>query len=1165
MIGSSLYNAVNGLSIGNGTVYNFVDYIGEMHLTGGIQKYTAARGYYNFNMSNNHGGGTEGRYGYGDDLTGDENAREKIYGTDGRYLMNGNLYQAYTPSDKIGDYYGVYDLTNSKRKFLSIDEFSLMGDILRNENLSDNVEPQAFENRYGDEGAGKFNAVGVDRYDVGSEYKIEFAKIEDFKKKTIERKQLSENNLANKYLNLQIKNEIVSKSDKTSSKGIPVYEYGSPVSISDDLGEVTSRVKNILRVGEFGLIDFDSEYGEKNMLNKYNQMAYIRKSRGLGSTIPKYDGGTKFFNNHPYGVSNVYDGIVYEVPDAGREFDKKRFSPSDHKMSPTDKAGSMRTSVMGRKKDAKNSAIYEYYQEFDNGSVKTRVKSSNETSDGFTAKIGFGSGNYSQILRATNNVFRSDEAKSLINRFHTTKTDFSDDELVSSYSRFGLSRGRNLLRKNGQADTSTGFHNPYCRVWTAHHQYSTMKDRIRPFMDGGNFKSIADTQKDLGALRPNGANRLSDNSVLMDSGFVRVSPHNTMFNTGYDSLKKYMFSIENLAWKDFARDEFLYPEQRGMYGGRIMWFPPYNLKFTENVNTSWRDNEFIGRGEKIYTYANTERGGTLSFTLLIDHPSILNKWRGTKDINGSAKEEMEQDILRYFAGCGELDPSIGRGGIKKDDIDSQEDEDLTPKPKPDAQYIDFKYVMFFPNNFSANSYRKKPKEAIDKINQYEMTNGVDPFTEMDKKYKDQILSPENYFNNSIYGLNTAQGLRDNIKDIDKMLNVGTDPDHVFSYEELRDDLQEKFGGDNIFGLDSKNYEIGEIVIDGYASDAGYIKYNKILAEDRAKLIAAIAGYVCKSVDTSKIKKGKYLELTVGRAGGNKDDVDDKFAKIARSSVITFRVKLKDNIKPEGADGNKDVVAKPIILGAPIEPIGNIRASIYNAQSGLELEGVPKENTEDIAPGGDIEKDPENIVTVTTVKKTEQKNEYTYGNEYLYFKKISAEDKMVYKSIVDKVRFFEPAFHSLTPEGFNARLNFLHQCTRQGPTIGSHSGNKTDEMGGASDYRGSAANLAFGRPPYCILRIGDFYFSKICIQSISINYDNNGGTQWDLNQEGIGVQPMMANIDINFMFIGGQDIDGPVNSLQNAITNNYYANSSIYDDGNWYSNKLGENKQSQSRG
>ena len=43
-------------------------------------------------------------------------------------------------------------------------------------------------------------------------------------------------------------------------------------------------------------------------------------------------------------------------------------------------------------------------------------------------------------------------------------------------------------------------------------------------------------------------------------------------------------------------------------------------------------------------------------------------------------------------------------------------------------------------------------------------------------------------------------------------------------------------------------------------------------------------------------------------------------------------------------------------------------------------------------------------------------------------------------------------------------------------------------------------MAFGRPPICILRIGDFYYTKVVIDSVNISYDDS---LFDLNPEGIG--------------------------------------------------------------
>ena len=148
--------------------------------------------------------------------------------------------------------------------------------------------------------------------------------------------------------------------------------------------------------------------------------------------------------------------------------------------------------------------------------------------------------------------------------------------------------------------------------------------------------------------------------------------------------------------------------------------------------------------------------------------------------------------------------------------------------------------------------------------------------------------------------------------------------------------------------------------------------------------------------------------------------------------------------------------------------------------------------------------------------------------------LQSNDTFVFSKIVDKIKYFNPAFHSITPEGFNARLGFLHQCTRQGSTYGTSD----------NPSLRSAGNLAFGRPPVCVLRIGDFYHTKIIIDSVSIDYDN---PQWDINPEGIGMQPMYAKISLNFKFLGGSDIEAPISRLQNALSFNYYANQSIYDD------------------
>lgn len=175
--------------------------------------------------------------------------------------------------------------------------------------------------------------------------------------------------------------------------------------------------------------------------------------------------------------------------------------------------------------------------------------------------------------------------------------------------------------------------------------------------------------------------------------------------------------------------------------------------------------------------------------------------------------------------------------------------------------------------------------------------------------------------------------------------------------------------------------------------------------------------------------------------------------------------------------------------------------------------------------------------VTSVSSSGEVNDIRYDQEYYFFKALKQSDPIVFDKLMTKIQYFDPVFHSMTPEGFSARLTFLQQCTRQGDTIGAS--DTTNSM----TPNNTASNLAFGRPPFCVLRLGDFYNQMIVIDNISINYEP---LMWDLNIEGAGVIPLLANVTISFKFIGGGDMTGPVRRLQNAMSFNYYSNGRLYD-------------------
>ena len=844
------------------------------------------------------------------------------------------------------------------------------------------------------------------------------------------------------------------------------------------------------------------------------------------------------------------------------------------------------------------------------------------------------------LLGKTNRMFYEGKIKSLVNRFATLNGNGEGrPEFLNTATDhvYGLSRGRNLRKLN--LTNENGYPNPYCRVWTTHYQYSKYKHLIRGkwASDGDNAGPEHYTlHKGDQLMRPNkGYDRLKNfTSLDPENGRPIFTPYyvNDRNKMEEDSIKRCMFSIENLAWKDIIPDSTLIrkdqneisvtinddlglggttsttttfgtakgfgmtltPEQRGPNGGRIMWFPPYNLKFSEQVHADWNQNEFIGRGEKIYSYVNSERTGTLSFTILVDHPSIINEWaRGGKmgktgnKVSPLSKDEM---ILRYFAGCDALEfnpreeydvpywtEKVTTVDVNEETIreerEPKKEEKMVKKEVPNEDGdITFYSVFYFPNNYACEDYNNGTKtggtrEALHKMLEeglrangecgYErgydegtyptvtgktcfsgMTyNGTYYYSGKDKngKTKEWYYPVDDRVNNEVlvnsqrykdmqdFGLNGAKiygNFWDSVpseSEIKEYLNKGNtgiiDSDNLKTAKSLvrLSDKENKYFipafnfyknlGQMITTFESatKNSYKYEINIQGFASKHGYTESNRILAENRA---AVIEGWI-KSLGIFNFGEGGNATISHNGNGEiestNTSTESDFKPKAARAAVVTFKL----------------IPSKTVITEVQ------------------EFEEVP--HYEEVTRISKTEETTYKEVYDTS--KSDDYNNQTYDNEYAYFKQINENDDLVKRYISDKVDYFDPAFHSITPEGFNARLTFLQQCVRQGPTISA------SDLGMGSAF--GAGNLSFGRAPFCVLRIGDFFNTKICIQNINIEYDNNG-IQWDLNPEGVGLQPMFANVNITFTFLGGSDISGPIARLQNAASFNYYANTSVYD-------------------
>lgn len=779
------------------------------------------------------------------------------------------------------------------------------------------------------------------------------------------------------------------------------------------------------------------------------------------------------------------------------------------------------------------------------------------------------------LLDITNSNFHQAKYDTLIARFYTGPIDDDDITSTAVSEKYGMSHGRNLLSGDKKVN---GYNNPYCRVWTFHHQYASYKDTIR---DKEQRDNILGRKKLKKYRTKNGIQLLENHGVIGKNGFIKFTPGKSRTKKG-DGQTRCMFSIENLAWSDYRNR--LDPEQIGPNNGRIMWFPPYDLKFNENVNTNWGEVDFIGRGERIYTYTNTDRSGTLSFKLLIDHPSILNDYQ-SKDGNSDealvirSDDSDDQKLLRFFAGC---DLGTFKPYEELDDEDNgfPDDDDITPP----SECKQLKFKVFYPNNYSgrddnqhtplkpityllngvvcdiiqsdsatleANNEVKKVWVSGDKtIGGYEMRKGVGISVSGGSEPKDSTIEykekngkklkavryqdPQNknvYWGHRIDRASEGEILvvDSNYSDVGsyclnysgytKAIKEEKDVTWCSFYDMFRAIHKKKVS--NIEDTEStkitmsnmdkwlKNKSIKSIHINGYATNQGKHHKNNELAYNRC---LTVKKWLSKYIKDNDIEYKLYkIEPNKLGAETNNEKLEVKSLKCA---LVTIYYN-EDSVTPASKNGS---ATQNIITEGDVVSQSNkkSRGSGNTSKSSTKKTHNSK-----------------NIANTNKSNKTKTSSSKRYSNEYAFFKQLSTTDPLVFKQITNKIKYFDPAFHTMTPEGFQARLTFLHQCTRQG---GTHS---------ASDIGTSktADNLSFGRPPVCILRIGDFYHTKIIIKSLNIKYDQ---ASWDLNPEGIGVMPMLADIDINFVFIGGSDLAGPVARLQNAVSFNYYANTRVYD-------------------
>ena len=614
------------------------------------------------------------------------------------------------------------------------------------------------------------------------------------------------------------------------------------------------------------------------------------------------------------------------------------------------------------------------------------------------------------------------------------------------------------------------------------------------------YSNLQSTVANTSGGETNGNIRRFSYSVLDSTYNLNIAPIKGVGSTNIvgenenRKVKKYMFSIENLAWKNSPEYEDLPACEKGPNGGRVMWFPPYELTYSDGSSPKWNETNFIGRPEPIFTYQSTTRSGDISFKIIVDHPSVMNLIVD-KELNRQDSFTTNQVINSFFAGCKKYD--IYELARKFNTVNFKTLNDLyqkvleSNKSSEDDIAAVGKEIPASNNNPTSDDVNKiegyENKRFYFNPDQSSQFINNDPYDEV----HDNLIiyynnnSPSIPEMNSLLANNNGDylSLKNVRQDIGAKLEQGftitislTSAKTIVSIEDMKTSITDFFSK-HIVGENGKTIK-------------EYLDNNKL-----------ILNFSGDQVGTIDVQNG--TTLTQVTCDGIYDNSSSGITKTfsCASTVITNITLQPPTPEPEGTNQtNSETPNQASLIGNP------------NNNSNQNIADKYK-------------------------KSLSKKILRELLTEYDYFETVIQDTPFFFDSIKEKIKFFNPAFHSMTPEGLNSRLTFLNQCVRPGRTIPSIGEN------GEKIYNDSF-NTNFGTPPVLILRIGDFYNCKIIPNNLSFTYDDS---LFDLNPEGIGVQPMIATVKITFNMVGGHGLKEPISKLQNALSFNYYANTEMYDE------------------
>jgi len=678
-----------------------------------------------------------------------------------------------------------------------------------------------------------------------------------------------------------------------------------------------------------------------------------------------------------------------------------------------------------------------------------------------------------------------------------------------------LTKGSRVITYVGAIGQEVG--TEYCRVFgkdIPYLQFNDLQKTDGMTKNGRKFSySVLDNTYNLN-IAPNKREGGQDSTNLINDAA-----------NGREYAKKYMFSLENLAWRSSTTPGFSVADlpicERGPNGGRIMWFPPYGLTFSETISANWKANDFLGRPEPIYTYTNTQRGGSLQWKIVVDHPSVLNLIVNKVLNNETNKDRVNSILESFFAGCRKYD--LYELAKKYTTISPNEIAELqaliSSKDLSKEQLEAAKNTLSTGNNSTGNQAQvvtssdqgAAPDNPVKKFQNFSLY-----FANTSPDENTAVLPYQSEYN--AYISQKGKGLYNNEQSTSFFDSVITP-----NYNELND----KFLLDLGSYLKNNSNTLATITLVGSASAPGTTEYNLKLSQRR---IDSVKQFIQQNSNIKPfVNRISFIEKPEGESSTYK-----KYDAQSQTFIDDTTSSCGNSIDIPGGSAAS-------IFGTPAMACRRVTISTIVITQQVPTQQPQQPNQ----PAGGVGQQPIRPIPRNEIETNARKKDNITKrvlrnllSECDYFETIKEETPMVYDSLKEKLKFFQPSFHSTTPEGLNSRLTFLQQCLRPGDTIPT----VKDINGSPQEVFFDAKNTAFGTPPVLVLRVGDFYNTKIIPDSLSISYEG-----LDLNPEGIGIQPMIANIQMGFKFVGGSGLKESIDKLQNALSFNFYANTEIWDD------------------